>query len=47
MLGEADAGILFQAPDNVKEEFPQFPSVENYEELKQEFSKASNRNISL
>ena len=47
MLSEADAGILFQAPDNVKEEFPQFPSVENYEELKQEFSKASNRNISL
>ena len=47
MLREADAGILFQAPDNVIEEFPQFPSVENYEELKQEFSKASNRNISL
>jgi len=47
MLSEADAGILFQAPDNVIEEFPQFPSVENYEELKQEFSKASNRNISL
>ena len=47
MLSEADAGILFQAPDSVKEEFPQFPSVENYEELKQEFSKASNRNISL
>ena len=47
MLSEADAGIFFQAPDNVIEEFPQFPSVENYEELKQEFSKASNRNISL
>ena len=47
MLSEADAGILFQAPDNVIEEFPQFPSVENYEDLKQEFSKASNRNISL
>ena len=47
MLSEADAGILFQAPDNVIEEFPQFPSVENYEELKQEFSKASNRIISL
>ena len=47
MLSEADAGILFQAPDNVIEEFPQFPSVENYEELKQEFSKASNRSISL
>ena len=25
MLGEADAGILFLPPDNVIEEFPQFP----------------------
>jgi phosphoserine/homoserine phosphotransferase len=33
MLAEADCGILFRAPDNVKEEFPQFPAVEEYRDL--------------
>ncbi len=33
MLGEADAGILFKAPDNVIAEFPQFPAVTEYAEL--------------
>ena len=47
MLSEADAGILFKAPDKVIEEFPQFPSVTSYDELKQEFCKASNRAISV
>lgn len=47
MLGEADAGILFKAPANVIEEFPQFPAVHSYEELKQEFIKASERDLSL
>lgn len=47
MLGEAEAGILFKAPQNVIEEFPQYPSVSTYEELKQEFIKASVRNLSL
>jgi phosphoserine/homoserine phosphotransferase len=47
MLGEADAGILFKAPVNVIEEFPQFPAVHSYEELKQEFIKASERDLSL
>lgn len=41
MLAEADAGILFKAPTNVIEEFPQFPAVHTYEDLKQEFLKAS------
>ena len=45
MLKEADAGILFQAPDNVVNEFPQFPSVHTYEDLKLEFIRASNRKI--
>ena len=45
MLNEADAGILFQAPDNVVNEFPQFPSVHTYEDLKLEFIRASNRQI--
>ena len=30
MLGEADVGILFRAPDNVRREFPQFKAVEAY-----------------
>jgi len=47
MLSEADAGILFSAPDNVKKEFPQFPAVETYEDLKKEFIKASQRNLTL
>jgi len=34
MLKEADQGILFRPPDNVKEEFPEFPVIENYDELK-------------
>ncbi len=41
MLGEADAGILFRAPDNVIEEFPQFPVTRTYEEMSVEFDKAS------
>jgi phosphoserine/homoserine phosphotransferase len=30
MLGEANQGILFHAPDGVKKQFPQFPAVETY-----------------
>ena len=33
MLGEADKGILFHAPDNVKRQFPQFAAVETYDDL--------------
>lgn len=47
MLAEADAGILFHAPDNVIKEFPQFPAVQTFDELKKEFIKASNRELSL
>ena len=47
MLEEADAGILFRAPANVIEEFPQYPAVESYEELKTEFCAASERDLSL
>ena len=47
MLAEADAGILFHAPDNVINEFPQFPAVQTFADLKQEFIKASNRNLTL
>lgn len=47
MLSEADAGILFMAPDNVIREFPQFPAVHSYEDLKKAFLAASNRQLSL
>ncbi|MGY2291623.1 bifunctional phosphoserine phosphatase/homoserine phosphotransferase ThrH [Pseudomonas sp. SDO528_S397] len=47
MLGEADQGILFHAPDNVIREFPQFPAVHTFEDLKKAFIKASNRPLSL
>lgn len=47
MLAEADAGILFKAPDKVIAEFPQFPAVHSYQDLKKEFIKASNRSIEL
>jgi phosphoserine/homoserine phosphotransferase len=47
MLAEADAGILFHAPDNVIREFPQFPAVHTFEDLKKEFVKASNRPLTL
>jgi phosphoserine/homoserine phosphotransferase len=47
MLGEADQGILFHAPQNVIEQFPQFPAVHTYEDLKKEFIKASSRELTL
>jgi phosphoserine/homoserine phosphotransferase len=34
MLKEADNGILFNPPDNVKNEYPEFPVTFSYEELK-------------
>lgn len=33
MLGQADHGFLFHAPDNVVKQFPQFPAVDDYDEL--------------
>ena len=47
MLTEADAGILFHAPQNVIDEFPQFPAVHTFADLKQEFLRASNRSLEL
>ena len=43
MLQEAEAGILFRAPDQVAKEFPQFPVTQTYEEFKTEIIKASNK----
>jgi phosphoserine/homoserine phosphotransferase len=47
MLSEAEVGILFHAPQNVIDEFPQFTAVQEFDELKREFLKASNRELSL
>lgn len=47
MLAEADAGILFHAPENVIREFPQFPAVHTFDDLKKEFLKASVRELTL
>lgn len=47
MLSEAEAGILFCPPQNVIDEFPQFPVAMNYDELKVEFAKASIRDIKI
>ena len=33
MLAEADIGFLFHAPDNIKQQFPQFKAVDSYPEL--------------
>jgi phosphoserine/homoserine phosphotransferase len=33
MLGEADFGFLFHAPENVKQQFPQFKAVDEYADL--------------
>ena len=43
MLKEADTGILFKPPQNVIDEFPQFPVATNYDELQEAFLKSSNR----
>jgi phosphoserine/homoserine phosphotransferase len=45
MLAEADAGILFRPPQNVIDEFPQFPVAREYAELRAEFAKASLRDL--
>ena len=43
MLAEAEAGILFRPPQNVIDEFPQFPVAWTFEDMCEEFRKASLR----
>lgn len=43
MLGEANAGILFCPPQNVIDEFPQFPVTRDYDQLMAEILTASER----
>lgn len=40
MLGAAHAGILFHPPQNVIDEFPQFPVTQSYDQLRTEIDKA-------
>jgi phosphoserine/homoserine phosphotransferase len=40
MLAEADAGVLFRAPENVVREFPQFPLTRTFDELYDAFESA-------
>jgi len=34
MLAAADAGFLFRAPESVRAEFPQFPAIDSYDDLR-------------
>ncbi|HLA34867.1 MAG TPA: bifunctional phosphoserine phosphatase/homoserine phosphotransferase ThrH [Rhodocyclaceae bacterium] len=43
MLSEAHAGILFHPPQNVIDEFPQFPVTWNYAEMRAQIDAASRR----
>jgi phosphoserine/homoserine phosphotransferase len=43
MLAEAHAGILYRPPQNVIDEFPQFPVTRNYEEFKTAIIAAARR----
>jgi len=38
MLGQADHGFLFHAPENVVREFPRFPALNSYPDLLQRIS---------
>ena len=42
MLKAADHAILYRPPDNVKEEYPEFPTTYNYDELKAQLLKTMN-----
>ncbi|MFA9440360.1 bifunctional phosphoserine phosphatase/homoserine phosphotransferase ThrH [Uliginosibacterium sp. sgz301328] len=43
MLGEAHAGILMHPPENVVREFPQYPVVRTYDDLRAEIDRAAAR----
>lgn len=47
MLAQAEQGILFHAPQNVIEEFPQYPAIQTFEDLKKAFINASDRELIL
>ncbi|MEW7980727.1 MAG: bifunctional phosphoserine phosphatase/homoserine phosphotransferase ThrH [gamma proteobacterium symbiont of Phacoides pectinatus] len=47
MLAEADRGILFRPPQNVIDEFPQYPVANDYRAFRRAFIEASERDLAL
>ncbi|MEW7976160.1 MAG: bifunctional phosphoserine phosphatase/homoserine phosphotransferase ThrH [Candidatus Sedimenticola endophacoides] len=47
MLAEADRGILFRPPQNVIDEFPQYPVANDYQVFRRAFIEASERDFAL
>jgi phosphoserine/homoserine phosphotransferase len=47
MLAAADAGILFRPPQNVIDDFPQFPVTRTYDELREAFVRTGNGELGL
>jgi len=47
MLAEADVGLLFHAPQNVIDEFPQFQALHDFPALKRAFVEASERDLTV
>ena len=47
MLQQADAGLLFNPPASVVDEFPQFPVARSYKNFKITFEKARQKLESL
>lgn len=45
MLEEAEAGILFRAPETIRSEFPRFPAVSSYEELSRAIETAAAQTV--
>ncbi|MFT6221379.1 MAG: phosphoserine/homoserine phosphotransferase [Candidatus Endobugula sp.] len=45
MLHQADAGILFNAPTYITDEYPHLPAIYGYDNLQRELIKASDREI--
>lgn len=41
MLEEADAGVFFRAPESIASRFPQYPSVQHYQDLEDAFAHAT------
>lgn len=46
MLQQAEVGILFKPPQNVIDDYPEFPVCNNYDELKAELSKYISKSFS-
>ena len=41
MLNEADSGFLFRAPQNIVDEYPQYPATDDYSELRRLIDEAA------